>query len=35
VQIGQRKGYYQAESGREDALVLKLDLSQDQQTGGT
>jgi ribosomal-protein-alanine N-acetyltransferase len=27
VQIGRRKGYYQAESGREDALVLKLDLS--------
>ena len=35
VQIGQRKGYYQAESGREDALVLKLDLSQDLQTGVT
>ena len=29
VQIGRRKGYYQAESGREDALVLKLDLLQD------
>jgi ribosomal-protein-alanine N-acetyltransferase len=27
VQIGRRKAYYQAESGREDALVLKLDLS--------
>jgi ribosomal-protein-alanine N-acetyltransferase len=27
VQIGRRKGYYQAEHGREDALVLKLDLT--------
>jgi ribosomal-protein-alanine N-acetyltransferase len=27
VQIGRRKAYYQAEGGREDALVLKLDLS--------
>jgi len=27
VQVGRRKGYYQAESGREDALVLKLDLT--------
>ena len=26
VQVGLRKGYYQAENGREDALVLKLDL---------
>jgi ribosomal-protein-alanine N-acetyltransferase len=26
VQVGLRKGYYQAEGGREDALVLKLDL---------
>jgi ribosomal-protein-alanine N-acetyltransferase len=26
VQVGLRKGYYQAEHGREDALVLKLDL---------
>jgi ribosomal-protein-alanine N-acetyltransferase len=26
VQVGLRKGYYQAEQGREDALVLKLDL---------
>jgi ribosomal-protein-alanine N-acetyltransferase len=28
VQVGLRKGYYQAEGGREDALVLKLDLGQ-------
>jgi ribosomal-protein-alanine N-acetyltransferase len=27
VQVGLRKGYYQAEGGREDALVFKLDLS--------
>jgi [ribosomal protein S18]-alanine N-acetyltransferase len=27
VQVGLRKGYYQAEQGREDALVLKLDLA--------
>jgi len=26
VQVGLRKGYYLAEQGREDALVLKLDL---------
>ena len=26
VQVGLRKGYYQAEGGREDALVLKLEL---------
>jgi ribosomal-protein-alanine N-acetyltransferase len=26
VQVGLRKAYYQAEQGREDALVLKLDL---------
>lgn len=26
VQVGLRKGYYQAEGGREDALVLKLAL---------
>jgi len=26
VQVGLRKGYYQAEGGREDALVLKLGL---------
>ena len=29
VQVGLRKGYYQAEGGREDALVLKLDLRRD------
>jgi len=29
VQVGLRKGYYQAEGGREDALVLKLDLGRD------
>jgi ribosomal-protein-alanine N-acetyltransferase len=29
VQVGLRKGYYQAEQGREDALVLKLDLRED------
>jgi len=28
VQVGLRKGYYQAEGGREDALVLKLDLAE-------
>jgi ribosomal-protein-alanine N-acetyltransferase len=27
VQVGLRKGYYQAEGGREDALVLKLVLA--------
>jgi len=27
VPVGCRKGYYQAEGGREDALVLKLDLA--------
>lgn len=27
VQVGLRKGYYQATDGREDALVLKLDLA--------
>ena len=27
VQVGQRTGYYQAEQGREDALVLKLALA--------
>lgn len=26
VQVGLRRGYYQAEGGREDAMVLKLDL---------
>jgi len=29
IQVGLRKGYYQAEAGREDALVLKLDLRED------
>ena len=29
VQVGLRTGYYQAEAGREDALVLKLDLRED------
>jgi len=28
AQVGLRKGYYQAEGGREDALVLKLDLAE-------
>jgi len=27
VQVGVRRGYYQADGGREDALVLKLDLA--------
>jgi ribosomal-protein-alanine N-acetyltransferase len=27
VAVGRRKGYYQATGGREDALVLKLDLA--------
>jgi ribosomal-protein-alanine N-acetyltransferase len=30
VQVGLRKGYYQAAGGREDALVLKLDLVADR-----
>ena len=29
VQVGLRKGYYQAVEGREDALVLKLELNAD------
>lgn len=29
-QVGLRKGYYQAADGREDALVLKLDLGTDR-----
>jgi [ribosomal protein S18]-alanine N-acetyltransferase len=33
VQVGRRKGYYQAEGGREDALVLRLDLATDGQPG--
>jgi len=28
-QIGIRRGYYQAPDGREDAIVLKLNLRQD------
>ena len=35
VQIGRRKGYYQAENGREDALVLKLDLGTRPEPGST
>jgi len=31
VQVGLRKGYYQAPGGREDALVLKLDLLPDRE----
>jgi ribosomal-protein-alanine N-acetyltransferase len=30
VAVGRRKGYYQAADGREDALVLKLDLAPDR-----
>jgi ribosomal-protein-alanine N-acetyltransferase len=26
VQVGIRRGYYQAENGREDAVVMRLDL---------
>ena len=26
TEVGRRRGYYQAEDGREDALVLKLSL---------
>ncbi|HVN41761.1 MAG TPA: ribosomal protein S18-alanine N-acetyltransferase [Steroidobacteraceae bacterium] len=29
VQVGLRKAYYQSTAGREDALVLKLDLARD------
>jgi len=33
VQVGLRKGYYQApDNGREDALVLKLDLTDGRVT---
>jgi ribosomal-protein-alanine N-acetyltransferase len=28
VQIGVRRGYYQAEGGREDAIVLRLSLNE-------
>jgi ribosomal-protein-alanine N-acetyltransferase len=34
VQVGHRKGYYQAEQGREDALVLKLVLADSAGTPG-
>jgi [ribosomal protein S18]-alanine N-acetyltransferase len=30
VMVGRRKGYYQASEGREDALVLKLNLAPDR-----
>ncbi len=30
VEVGRRKGYYQAADGREDALVLKLELTPDR-----
>jgi len=30
-QVGLRKGYYQCDGGREDALVLKLDLANEVQ----
>ena len=33
VQVGLRKGYYQAVQGREDALVLKLELNADGPGG--
>ena len=33
VQVGLRKGYYQAEQGREDALGLKLDLQAEPGVG--
>lgn len=32
-EIGLRKDYYPAEEGREDALILMLDLQQSTQTG--
>jgi ribosomal-protein-alanine N-acetyltransferase len=34
AQVGLRKGYYQAEQGREDALVLKLALADPVGSGG-
>jgi ribosomal-protein-alanine N-acetyltransferase len=34
VQVGRRKAYYQAEQGREDALVLKLALTDPVGTVG-
>jgi ribosomal protein S18 acetylase RimI-like enzyme len=30
VEIGRRRGYYQADGGREDALVLRLTLAETQ-----
>jgi len=33
VQVGLRKGYYQAPDGREDALVLRLGLADDREAG--
>jgi ribosomal-protein-alanine N-acetyltransferase len=33
VEIGRRRGYYQADGGREDALVLKLSLAETQPSG--
>ena len=30
VEMGRRRGYYQADGGREDALVLKLSLAPQQ-----
>jgi hypothetical protein len=30
VEIGRRRGYYQADGGREDALVLRLGLAETQ-----
>jgi ribosomal protein S18 acetylase RimI-like enzyme len=34
MQVGVRKGYYQAAQGREDALVLKLGLADPAGTNG-
>ena len=33
IQVGLRTGYYQAPDGREDALVLKLDLADEAPPG--
>lgn len=35
VQVGVRRGYYQAAQGREDALVLKLTLADAGGSGGS
>jgi ribosomal-protein-alanine N-acetyltransferase len=35
VQVGVRRGYYQAAQGREDALVLKLTLVDPGGPGGS